>query len=203
MAKKGISGIGVLIIFIAMILVAAVAAMVLLQTVGSLEGQALATGKEAKAEVSTKLRVQSIIGKTNDISNPTTITHLRITAKLAPGSTEIVLNNTILRYVTQTEVIAGASYNATGVNNNSATGGHASTNNITYSAVFLNQPENMLQPRKNAIRDGDIVEFWYKPTTLAPSTNVEISFIMTSGATEAAYFRTPSVFTGNYVTLYP
>ena len=203
MASKGISGIGVLIIFIAMILVAAVAAMVLLQTVSGLEGQALATGKEAKAEVSTKFRVQSVLGKTNNPADPSSLTHLRITLKLAPGSSEIVLNNTLLRYVTQTEVVGGARYNKTPAGNNTAAGGLSSTHNTTYSAVFLNQDSGMSQMQKNAIRPEEIIEIWYKPTNLGPNENVEISFITGSGATETVYFKTPSIFAGNYVSLFP
>ncbi|RLG22048.1 hypothetical protein DRN74_01390 [Candidatus Micrarchaeota archaeon] len=201
--KRAISGIGVLIIFIALILVAAVAAMVLLQTVSSLEGQALATGKETKGEVSTKLRIQSVIGKTDNAENPTKVVYLRITAKLAPGSSDIILNHTIFRYATENEVIAGAAYNTTPPGENSPEGAYKSTNNITYSAVFLNYPPDMSQNLKTAVKEGDIVEFWYKPTNLRADTNVEISFILGSGATETVYFRTPSVLRGQYMSLFP
>ena len=51
--KKGDIGIGTLIIFISMILVAAIAAGVLIQTATSLQNTALLTGERSRSQVST------------------------------------------------------------------------------------------------------------------------------------------------------
>jgi len=58
----GSVGIGAMIIFIAMVLVAGIAASVLVQTANRLETQAMETGAETTAEVSTGLRVVDIEG---------------------------------------------------------------------------------------------------------------------------------------------
>ena len=60
---KASIGIGGMIIFIAMVLVAGIAASVLIQTSNTLETQAMKTGSETNDEVSAGIRVYQIIGQ--------------------------------------------------------------------------------------------------------------------------------------------
>lgn len=63
--KAGDMGIGAMIVFIAMVLVAGIAASVLVQTANKLEIQAMTTGQETTAEVATGLSVDDICGAAN------------------------------------------------------------------------------------------------------------------------------------------
>ncbi|RLG20818.1 hypothetical protein DRN74_04340 [Candidatus Micrarchaeota archaeon] len=203
MSRKGISGIGVLIIFIAMILVAAVAAMVLLQTVSSLEGQALATGKQAKGEVSSKFQVQSVVGEANVSNN--SIVYLRISLKVAPGSPDFILNRTLLSYQTEHVIRTGIKYVKTPEGNNTAEGARNTVKGRTdvYTVVWLNKDANMSQAQKSAVMPEEIVEAWYYAKDLGPYDRVSLAITPNVGTVSRVYFTVPSVITKDVVPLFP
>lgn len=87
-------GIGTLIVFIAMVLVAAVAASVIMQTAESLQQRAYAVGKQTIRDVSSGLRIIGVSGYTD--TNKTRIEYLAIAVTPRAGSYDIDLNKTIL-----------------------------------------------------------------------------------------------------------
>lgn len=91
--KKGEMGIGTLIIFISLLLVAAIAAGVLIQTSGSLQEKALTTGDQAKSQIATNVRVIEV--SATDGSQGA-LRHFTEILKLAPGSEPIKLSQVLL-----------------------------------------------------------------------------------------------------------
>ncbi|MGM5487675.1 MAG: archaellin/type IV pilin N-terminal domain-containing protein [Nanobdellota archaeon] len=92
-ARKAEMGIGTLIIFIALLLVAAIAAGVLVQTSGSLQEKALTTGDQAKSQISTNVRVVEISATDGRDGSVRDFTHI---VKLAPGSDPMKLGQSLL-----------------------------------------------------------------------------------------------------------
>lgn len=78
-------GIGSLIIFIAMIMVAGIAASVIIQTMDSLEEQALTTGRETLKDISSGLKVSHVSG----YYNGTTVSQIAIYVSTTAGSDDI------------------------------------------------------------------------------------------------------------------
>ncbi|MGM5485507.1 MAG: archaellin/type IV pilin N-terminal domain-containing protein [Nanobdellota archaeon] len=95
MRKKAEMGIGTLIIFIAMILVAAIAAGVLIQTASSLQNKALLTGERSQQQVSTSLKPMLIYAENGSGSNHAVDTFYT-KVKVAPGSDPVALGDLLV-----------------------------------------------------------------------------------------------------------
>ncbi|QCC50611.1 archaellin/type IV pilin N-terminal domain-containing protein [Halapricum salinum] len=111
---RGQVGIGTLIVFIAMVLVAAIAAGVLINTAGFLQSSAEESGEQASNQVTNRLVEVSTVGTVNG----DTVDSIEITTRLAPGSNDVDLDGATMQWVT-----AGSSSNL--VSDNSGDSGNA------------------------------------------------------------------------------
>jgi len=100
---RGQVGIGTLIVFIAMVLVAAIAAGVLINTAGLLQSQAEATGEESSAQVVDRVQISSVSGSTFELENDELepdddekINLIEMTVFRSPGADDIDLTNAII-----------------------------------------------------------------------------------------------------------
>ena len=87
------TGIGTMIIFIAMVLVAGIAASVLIQTSSRLQSQAMTTGQETTSEVATGLSVEGVQGYAATTEE---IKYLAIEIRPRQGSQEIDLSEALV-----------------------------------------------------------------------------------------------------------
>jgi flagellin-like protein len=103
-------GIGTLIVFIAMILVAAVAAGVLLRTSGTLQQRATVTGEQSIKEVSTILKVPTVIGYAAVPAN-NQIDAVLLTIQLASGSGNVRFADIMMTYQEGNTYLTGIEFN--------------------------------------------------------------------------------------------
>ncbi|MDS0476482.1 archaellin/type IV pilin N-terminal domain-containing protein [Natrinema sp. 1APR25-10V2] len=99
---RGQVGIGTLIVFIAMVLVAAIAADVLINTAGVLQSQASDTGSETQEEVANQIDVIHAVG---NVSSADRVDRLNLTIKKSAGSNAIDLNSTTIQYTSDDNAV--------------------------------------------------------------------------------------------------
>lgn len=94
--ERGQVGIGTMIVFIAMVMVAAVAASVLVQTSGYLQQRAMSIGRETTEEVSTGLQVVGVEGKASGGATGA-IEKLVIFLRINTGGDEVDISQTFIK----------------------------------------------------------------------------------------------------------
>lgn len=179
-AARGQIGIGTLIVFIAMVLVAAIAAGVLINTAGLLQAQAQATGEETTAEVSNVIQLKHAIGE--ETTDNGEIDVLNVSMRLTPGSDAINLSES-----SYTLEVDG---NATVVSGNDAT-----NSGLSYSAIQgIADNENTTLADQNDLITAqfDLTEI-QGVSQLDEQTTVRFVAIAPDGGTTYKEFRAPNM----------
>ena len=206
-------GVGTLIVFIAMVLVAAVAAAVLINTTGSLQQRAQATGKEATQEVSSNLKVVNVYG----LVASDKINEIRMNVQLAAGAADIDLEELIVRYSDGVNTFNYAwtpAYDTDfdldedegDCNPDTAADiiddSNAVVEEVRFIALWLRPDATAANDLgcdgKSVMSAGDLVElrFWLVTgdSDLDTRTPVDISLIPESGSPVEADFKTPATY---------
>jgi flagellin FlaB len=190
--KKGAEGIGTLIIFIALILVAAVAAGVLIQTASSLQSKSLDVGRQSQEKITTDIEIiQVFANDTSDgaISNGTdTIT---MVVRLGSGSAPISLGDLLVRMDTQS--------GSQSVTYSGGSAGSTTEYGIDYKINGSNNQAGYLTV-------GDLAEinFIYDvPSTIVEGETATVRLVAKNGAVKPVQMTTPSAMLDSITYLYP
>ncbi|WP_372911487.1 archaellin/type IV pilin N-terminal domain-containing protein [Salinigranum sp.] len=173
--NRGQVGIGTLIVFIAMVLVAAIAAGVLVNTAGFLQESAEQTGQEAQGEVSDRIDVVSVYAA--DITDDTTTEYdnITITVRKASGSDDISLDDTTYTFL-------GPDGTASGTLSDSTAG-------VTKTAVSNNDP-TILRNESDRV-EIEVQVSQIETDALLPGEEFQIQLTTSSGASTYVEGRIP------------
>ncbi len=198
--EKGEMGIGTLIIFIAMIIVAAVAATVLIQTAYQLQQQAEETGNIAIQDVATGFKIIHVGGQVDLNANPPKLTTIEIKVGLLAGSPAIDMKNVLIELTDGTKDVT-LNYTAVDIISNGTTWGAT-----TFTAQILRDMPPQNWQSEKVVTQGDIVKILINATAvglnLTPQSQVTLQIIPKHGVPTYAQFMVPATLTTKYVDLY-
>jgi archaeal flagellin FlaB len=203
----GDMGIGAMIVFIAMVLVAGIAASVLIQTANRLEIQAMTTGQETTAEVATGLKVTNIDGH----KIATGLRRIGIVVEPRAGSRDIDLSQTYIEF-SDTSVKAVLMYLSTEFNLKTTINGDLfkatnfdALNTTTFGIVVLEDADGSLTSTAPVLNRGDKVMLTIEAVQtfggvgIDPRDDIFGLIQPEEGAPAVFSFRAPSSIAGDTV----
>ena len=190
--KHGAQGIGTLIIFIAMILVAAVAAGVLIQTASSLQSKSLDVGRQSQEKITTDVEVIQVLATdTSDGLISDAADNITLVVRLGSGSSSIKLGDLLIRFDT-----ASGSQSLT-------YSGAGTFDNAEYGVVYKIDGSNHQDGYLSA---GDLAEISFtfdSAADIVEGETVTLRLISKNGAVKPVQMTTPSSMIESIVYLFP
>lgn len=189
--KKGAQGIGTLIIFIALILVAAVAAAVLIQTASSLQSKSLDVGRQSQEKITTDIEVvQLYVFNTSDGAINGSIDNITVVVRLGSGSNPVKLSDMIVKFddPTGSQTVL---FNGTTVSEQS------------YGVNFIINGTNH---QDGYLVEGDLASMTFtvqNGTTVGESASTTLRLIARNGAVKPIDITTPAAIVESTTYLYP
>ncbi|GAB3670856.1 archaellin/type IV pilin N-terminal domain-containing protein [Halopiger thermotolerans] len=193
---RGQVGIGTLIVFIAMVLVAAIAAGVLINTAGMLQTQAEATGQESTDLVSERIDVTSEVGIVNDTEDPSNLSSINITVTGAAGAGEIDLNETIIQAVGPNGQETLTMNRSDRANVSKLQSGEFAV--LDEDGTFMSSDQAVLTEENDdftLVMNPDTSPFGDGDATFGEGDESSLSIVSPSGATTEVELRAPDLFT--------
>ena len=199
--RRGAIGIGTLIVFIAMVLVAAVAAAVLINTSGYLQQRAEATGRQTTQEVSTGIKIDAVTGYAPSANNMTLMT---IQVSLQAGGNPIDLNQTKIyldngeKQVVLSYGGAKASINGNMFDTNSAAWNSSKVDGTHFGILIVQDADSSLNGTIPTLTSGDIALLTVNLTAVfggvEPRTPITIRVVPEFGAPGYTKVITPTAY---------
>lgn len=203
--NKAAIGIGSLIIFIAMILVASVTASVMIQTMNNLEQQAMETGQKTIREVSSGVKITHQSG----YSDGTNIVRLAIFVTTVAGSQDIDLNQAYISLSDGSNQVI-LSYDSTCFNSSASNGIFGTLNSTNISAtefglIVVRDIDSSCSSGTPIINNDDLVVLLTNTTNcfsgIGKRTEVFGSLIPEYGINGVISFTTPSAYVDTIIDL--
>ena len=198
--ERGQVGIGTLIVFIAMVLVAAIAAGVLINTAGFLQSQAEATGEESTDLVSERIDVTSTVGIVED-ADAGELNEIRVSVSGSAGADQIDLSETTIQAVGpegQENLVFGGvpqddadedSEDPTDIDEGEFAIKDRSTGDFVDEAVLSDEDDYMIVLNPEVSPFGDDNE-----EVFGESDTASLDIVSPSGATTSVELRAPDLF---------
>lgn len=185
MMRRAQIGIGTLIVFMAMILVASIAAGVMLRVSGALQQKAMVTGEQSTKEVATSVKVTEIVGYSDAVN----ITAIGLSIELASGSEPVRYEDLLMSYHSGNIYIPGILHElAPGAGENN------------YTIIFIRNATN-----DYILERGEVAQLWFNlsanPTAapLRPFGEFTIMLLPRAGQPAIVTKTVPSAINQRYI----